>query len=548
MSSVPIKAITAVSAVATYILVEHQPKLLLFSRPSYLGTFSQLCIVGFMMLAVWRVIIWPKFVSPLRHIPGPSGGSWWNGQFADILARPTGIPMIEWINSVPNEGLIRYLGLLNAERLIVASPKALGEVLVAKNYDFIKPAHVTAGLGRILGVGVLLAEGDEHKFQRKNLAPAFSFRHTKDLYPVFWDKSREVVQKMTEKVNSGGDAIRPEHKDPKEKSPVSDGTPILEVSGWAGRATLDIIGVAGMGQDFGAIQDPNNLLSVTYQKIFRPSKSAAILALAGLLLPTWFVRVLPVKRNEDINWASGVIRDTCRQLIRSKKEKLEKGDLHDVDILSVALESGGHETTATAITWAVYMLCLNPEMQTRLRAEIRDHLPSINNDSTVTSQQIDHMPYLNAVCNELLRYYAPVPLTPRVAVRDTVIIGQKVPKGTQVMLIPWAVNKAETLWGPDAGKFNPDRWLPSDENPQSANGGAPSAYSFLTFLHGPRSCIGQSFAKAEFACLLAAWIGRFEFALYNENEREEKNVKIKGGVTARPANGMYVKTTVVDGW
>ncbi|TVY37039.1 Cytochrome P450 monooxygenase [Lachnellula subtilissima] len=551
MSTVPIKAIAAVSAVACYILVNHQPQLLLFSRPSYLGTFSQLCTVGFMIFAVWRVILWPKFVSPLRHLPGPSGGSWWNGQFPDILARPTGVPMIEWINSVPNEGLIRYLGLLNAERLIVASPKALGEVLVAKNYDFVKPAHVTAGLGRLLGVGVLLAEGDEHKFQRKNLAPAFSFRHTKDLYPVFWDKSREVVQKMTEKVKSGGDALRLDPKDPKdlEKSLVPDGTPVLEVCGWAGRVTLDIIGVAGMGQDFGAIQNPNNLLSVTYQKIFKPTKSAAILALVGLLLPTWFVRALPVKRNEDLNQAAG----------------LEKGELHDLDILSVALESGGftdenlvdqlmtflaagHETTATAMTWAVYMLCLNPEMQTRLRAEIRDHLPSINNDSTVTSQQIDHMPYLNAVCNELLRYYAPVPLTPRIAVRDTTIIGQKVPKGTQVMLIPWAVNKAENLWGPDAGKFNPDRWLPSDENPQSANGGAPSAYSLLTFLHGPRSCIGQSFAKAEFACLLAAWIGRFEFTLWDENERDEKNIKIKGGVTARPANGMYVKTKVVDGW
>ncbi|TVY21339.1 Cytochrome P450 monooxygenase FUM15 [Lachnellula arida] len=567
MSNVPVKAITAVSAVATYILVEHQPGLLLFSRPSYLGTFSQLFIVGFMLFAVWRVILWPKFVSPLRHLPGPSGGSWWNGQFPDILARPTGIPMIEWINSVPNEGLIRYLGLLNAERLIIASPKALGEVLVAKNYDFVKPAHVTAGLGRLLGVGVLLAEGDEHKFQRKNLAPAFSFRHTKDLYPVFWDKSREVVQKMTEKVNSGGDALQQDFKDPKDlaKSPVSDGTPVLEVGSWAGRATLDIIGVAGMGQDFGAIQDPDNLLSVTYQKIFRPTKAAAVLALVGLLLPTWLVRALPVKRNEDLNHASGVIRDTCRQLIRSKKEKLEKGELQDVDILSVALESGGftdenlvdqlmtflaagHETTATAITWAVYMLCLFPEMQTRLRAEIRDHLPSINNDSTVTSQQIDRMPYLNAVCSELLRYYAPVPLTPRIAARDTTIIGQKVPKGTQVMLVPWAVNKAENLWGPDAGKFNPDRWLPSDKNPQSANGGAPSAYSLLTFLHGPRSCIGQSFAKAEFACLLAAWIGRFEFALFDENERDEKNIKIKGGVTARPANGMYVKTKVVDGW
>jgi cytochrome P450 len=267
---------------------------------------------------------------------------------------------------------------LNSERLIVASPKALSEVLVTQNYDFIKPAHVTAGLGRLLGVGVLLAEGDEHKFQRKNLMPAFAFRHVKDLYPVFWDKSREVVEKMTEKVSAGGDALR-EREDTKdvEKSPVSDGTPVLEAGDWAGRVTLDIIGVAGMGQDFGAIQNPDNLLSATYRKIFRPSREVAILGLMNILLPVWLVKALPMKRNDDLNHATEVIRSTCRQLVRSKKEKLEKGELTDVDILSVALESGaftdenlvdqlmtflaaGHETTATAMTWAIYMLCLNP--------------------------------------------------------------------------------------------------------------------------------------------------------------------------------------------
>lgn len=395
--------------------------------------------------------------------------------------------------------------------------------------------------------------------------PAFAFRHVKDLYPVFWNKSKEAVEKMTEIVKAGGDALREHDSQDVEKRPVSDGTPVLEVGGWAGRATLDIIGVAGMGQDFGAIQDPETVLSATYRQIFRPSRGAAIMGLMNVLLPAWLVRRIPVKRNHDINHAAEVIRSTCRQLIRSKKEKLAKGELTDVDILSVALESGGftdenlvdqlmtflaagHETTATAMTWAVYMLCLNPEVQTRLRAEIREHLPSISDDATVTSQQIDHMPYLNAVCSEVLRYYPPVPLTPRVAARNTTILGQKVPKGTQIMLVPWAINKSESLWGPEAAKFNPDRWLPSEKNPQSANGGAPSAYSFLTFLHGPRSCIGLGFAKAEFACLLASWIGRFEFELFDEKERDEKNIKIKGGVTARPANGMYVKTKVVEGW
>jgi cytochrome P450 len=117
-----------------------------------------------------------------------------------------------------------------------------------------------------------------------------------------------------------------------------------------------------------------------------------------------------------------------------------------------------------------------------------------------------------------------------------------------VTLVPWAINKYEAIWGPDAKKFNPERWMPSEDNPHSANGGASSNYAFLTFLHGPRSCIGLGFAKSEFACLLAAWIGRFEFSLNDEREYDEKNMVIKGNVTAKPANGLHVKAKVVEGW
>lgn len=469
--------------------------------------------------------------------------------------------MIDWVNNVPNDGIIRYLGMFNSERLLVTSPKALSEVLTTKNYDFIKPDQIARGLGRLLGVGILLAEGDEHKTQRKNLMPAFAFRHIKDLYPVFWDKSREGVLAMTEAFKA--DALKKIKGEDLEKIIPED--TVIEVGEWASRATLDIIGVAGMGQDFGAIRDPDTLLNRTYRTVFKPSRQAQILGLLNLFLPGWFVKRIPVKRNGEIEAAAAIIRSTCRTLIRAKKEKLEKNALTDVDILSVALESGGfteenlvdqmmtflaagHETTATAMTWATYMLCLNPDMQTRLRKEIREKLPSLNEDVTISSQQIDHMPYLNAVCNEVLRYYPPVPITLRDAAHDTTLLGHFVPKGTRVMLAPWAINKDEALWGPDAAKFNPDRWLPSESNPHSANGGADSNYSFLTFLHGPRSCIGQGFAKAEFACLLAAWIGRFEFTLKNEEEYEEKNVLIKGGVTAKPARGLFVKTKVVDGW
>ncbi|KAK0618295.1 cytochrome P450 [Bombardia bombarda] len=503
----------------------------------FVANFATLWTVQFVAWASWAVILWPKFLSPLRGLPEPTDNSLFHGQFHKIRKLPTGVPMREWINSIPNDGLIRYLGLFNQERLVVTSHKTLAEVLVTKNYDFEKPSTFQFFLGRILGYGILLVEGETHKMQRKNLLPAFAFRHVKDLYPVFWSKSQECVQAMTDHISQD-----------ETKSSEDKNTAVIEVGGWASRATLDIIGVAGLGHDFRTIENPNNKLNQTYQNMFSPSRSG--------------------KRNLEINEAARVIRATCADLIAEKKEKRARKEQSDVDILSVALESGGfsdenlvdqlmtflaagHETTASAMTWATYLLARHPDVQTRLRAEIRAHLPSPagGDAAVVSSLDIDHMPYLNAVCNEVLRYFSPVPLTLRTTACDTSINGQFVPKGTSVVLAPWAVNKSESMWGPDALEFNPDRWMAKFAGDKdAASGGAKSNFAFLTFLHGPRSCIGQGFAKAEFACLLAAWAGRFEFELNDKEELDETKIKIEDGVTARPAKGLFVKTRVVEGW
>ena len=93
----------------------------------------------------------------------PQGGSWLFGQFPRILKEPSGGPFRDWQQNIPNDGLIRYLHLFNSERVFVTSPKALCEVLVAKNYEFVKPSFFRENLGRLLGIGILFAEGDEHK-------------------------------------------------------------------------------------------------------------------------------------------------------------------------------------------------------------------------------------------------------------------------------------------------------------------------------------------------------------------------------------------------
>ena len=267
-----------------------------------------------------------------------------------------------------------------------------------------------------------------------------------------------------------------------------------------------------------------------------------------------------ILRNDQMKRASSFIRATCHAILDTKRQKQYKGDLPGVDILTVATESGafsdddlvdqmmtflaaGHETTASALTWAIYLLVKHPQVQTRLRAEVQTHLPSpFAEQSIVTSESIEQLPYLQAVCREALRLFPPVALTIRVAVIDSSIQGHFIPKGTTIMLPPWAVNTSSALWGPSATKFQPERWMNAGST--SSDGSIGSNYDYLTFLHGPRSCIGQSFAVGELACLLAAWIGSFETKLEDENYVP----KIRGGITSKPKDGLRVHLKLAGTW
>jgi cytochrome P450 len=193
-----------------------------------------------------------------------------------------------------------------------------------------------------------------------------------------------------------------------------------------------------------------------------------------------------------------------------------------------------------------------PDMQQRLRDEIRAHLPSADSDAAVTSTDIDSLPYLNAVCSEVLRIHSPVAQSVRVANHDITVQDQFIPKDTLLVLVPWTTNTDPRLWGSDAHDFKPERWLSPEQGGTSAtnaaSGGATSNYAFMTFLHGPHSCIGGSFAKSELACLVAAWIGRFSFELKDKALLDERNIKINPSIVAKPEGGMHMLVRVVEGW
>jgi len=127
-----------------------------------------------------------------------------------------------------------------------------------------------------------------------------------------------------------------------------------------------------------------------------------------------------------------------------------------------------------------------------------------------------------------------VSITTRVASVTDVINGVTVPKGTIVFVPVVAANFDETVWGADVDTFNPDRW---DKLPAGM-----SNYNYLTFLQGPRSCIGRRFAETEMKILLAALIQKMRFDEVVKGRRVEK----KAIITTRPKDGMYLKVSKVQ--
>ncbi|KAJ5550062.1 hypothetical protein N7461_004760 [Penicillium sp. DV-2018c] len=499
------------------------------------------------MKLVYRLVLYPDYLTPLKHIVSPKGRSWLTGNSRSFLLETPYEQLEEQLKSMPDLDLLRYYVVGNIERVLPVSPKALGELLVTKVYDFEKPEMIRQSLRRVVGDGILLAEGDEHKIQRKNLMPAFAYRHIKDLYPVFWAKSVEMVKMIEE--------------DLKNRKARGDNDNTVQISSWASRATLDIIGVAGMDHDFDSLRDPDNTLNRCYRQIVSaPPLYEKILFVVTMLFanPSW-VQKLPTKRNKQIQESGDVIRNVARQMIREKKAKMQDPNSETgIDIISVALSSGtfdeenlvaqsmtflgaGHETTATALQWAVYALCKHPSVQSRLRDEVRANLPSLEDETPITAAAVDNLPYLNAFCNEVLRFYPSVPRTIRKAVRGTSLAGKHIPEDTLLVISPQTVNRMEAFWGADANEFNPERFM----GPGKANtGGTVSNYAFLTFLHGPRSCIGQGFAKSELACLVAAVVGRFHMEL----KFPDAKLEVREAATVSPKDGVLTLMTPLPGW
>jgi cytochrome P450 len=190
----------------------------------------------------------------------------------------------------------------------------------------------------------------------------------------------------------------------------------------------------------------------------------------------------------------------------------------------LALIVAGHETTALALSWALYLLAFDPAAQARARAEAQDAL----GDRAATAADLPRLPYLAQVIDEALRLYPPAGFMARTAQVEDEIAGAPVKPGETVMIPVYAIHRHRLLWeDPDA--FDPGRFAP-----EAAAGRHRAA--FLPFGAGPRICIGMGFATMEATIILATLVARLSFALPQGWRPTPRMI-----LTLRPAGGMRLR-------
>lgn len=197
----------------------------------------------------------------------------------------------------------------------------MADLLVHKCYDFMKPPRFAAFLRYVLGDGLIIVEEDQHKFLRKHTAPAFHYRHIKELYPMMWVRA-EVLAKT----------LRQQQAD-------NTGAILIELGHWASKVTLDIIGIAGMGRNFNTVETQIDPLATVYEELLEPDREKLVFAGMCFAFGRPAVAWIPWSVNTLFTRLTSSLDNICRPMVTDKKTAIsEKGDDH-FDILSLLIKS-----------------------------------------------------------------------------------------------------------------------------------------------------------------------------------------------------------------
>lgn len=369
-------------------------------------------------------------------------------------------------------------------------PALVRLVLNARPDDFPKSNRIGEGLRPLLGNSVFVTNGEVWKHQRRIIDPAFEGGRIRETFPAMVAAGQAAVARM----QTGRFDVEPEMS----------------------HAAADV-----MFRTLFSIPIENEIAAEVFEQFRNYQREQPILNLAAFLpLPRWFPRF----HSRATKQTAARIRGLIRQLTETRAAQIAAGTAPDdlatkimttadpmtgqrfgteemIDQVAIFFLAG-HETSASALGWALYLLAMYPEIQDRVAAEAAA-LDGIPVGGQPDFGVMGRLKFTRDVFREALRLYPPVPMMVRENTCSEAFRGRDVAPGAQVVLSPWHLHRHERIWDrPD--EFDPDRW-------QTEAGRACGRDAFIPFSTGARVCPGAGFAMVEGPLLLAMLVSAFRF-------------------------------------
>ncbi|MEP3054209.1 cytochrome P450 [Ascidiaceihabitans sp.] len=375
---------------------------------------------------------------------------------------------------------------------MVNQPELVKKVLKTRPDDFPKSDRIGEGLRPLLGNSVFLTNGDTWKRQRRIIDPAFEGGRVRETFGAMWDAAEAAAHRL--------DAVAGQ---------------TVEIESETSHAAADVI-----FRTLFSIPIEHAVARDVFEEFRIYQRSQPILNIAAFVpLPRWMPRLF----RRDTRASAARIRALITQLTQTRMAEIdagtapadlatkimtttdpETGDRFDTDEMvdQVAIFFlAGHETSASALAWALYLMAQFPDWQDRLAAEAQAMQGC---DFAVMSK----LRLSRDVFRETLRLYPPVPMMVRETTCPETFRQRAVPKHSQVVLSPWHLHRHERLWDrPD--DFDPDRW-------KTENGKQCGRDAYIPFSEGARVCPGAGFAMIEGPLLLSRILRDFRIS-YEED-------------------------------
>jgi len=432
--------------------------------------------------------------------PGPQGGEMLRA-FGQIRSDPLAFLERVW----REHGDVVQFPIPTPPSYLVTDPAAVDRVLRVNQRAYGKRTIQYSSLSLITGEGLLTADTEVWREQRRVVQPAFHPRQ---------------VERVADHVATAAARVD------REWSALPPGA-VVDVDETMMRAALEVVGSSLFGTDLSG--DAATLVDATLAGL------AVVVARARnpLAPPAWVPSPGNLALRRSLSALDGAVAAMLAERARRPGREPDMldllveglgGDEARVRDQVVTFLVAGHETVASALTWSWHLLDGDPEAARRLREEARSAL----GERAVTFADYARLPYARAVFDEALRLYPPAWLITRKSRADDELAGHHVPAGSLVVVSPWLVHRHPDLW-PDPERFDPTRFV-------GTGASDPTATGYLPFGAGPRLCIGRDFSLVEGTLLLAALARTWQF-----EGVDRASVRTDPLVTVRPRDGLPMR-------